>query len=287
MLILPHRFAERQPTGICGVRRNNPLTIGLTGLINGRRGIGVPRDLVNRAILPVATGGSTSADSIGYGQRTHGYNGALTTNRIGTIGQLGHWLPTNVNGFSVFVCFDMLEFTAGTSAQIFGDAAGKWGFFNSAGGTGAWSAYFSTAASNITYSSAPFILKLGQRNVFGMTLDATNFCVYLNGVRVSTASTVGGTTTTYHPTFARVQFAGGLDQYGAATCLLWAGIWNRTLIKEEARSLYEEKYQLLEQQPDRLWFPVTAPGIYVPTLSSPNVINITSTSVTPVVTITI
>lgn len=272
-LYLPRRFAERQPTGVCGLRRNNPIAAGLVGLINGRRGIGTPRDLVVGGIVPNATGMAVSGDSVGYGQRVHGYNGALCTNRIGTIGQFAHWLPTSVaSGFSLFACFDMLDFAAGTPAQIIGDAAGKWGFFNSSGGTGAWSAYISTAATNVVYSTAPHILRKGVRTVMGMTLSASTFSVYVNGVLAGSAAAVGGTSITYDPTYARVQFAGGFDQYGAANCFLWAGLWNRALLKEEARSLYEEKFQLLEPRPDRLWFPVTAPGAgYTgPTLFNPS-----------------
>lgn len=269
------------PAGVCSVRWDNPITKNLTGLINGRGGIGAPRDLViNERVQVATTAVMASNDVVAHGQRTPGYNGVLATNRIGNIGKFGAWMPTNVAAFSVAACFDLLAFGTGI---IVGDAADRWAIYSSGG----WYAYIATSSTTWFFADAANYLKVGRRHVLGMTYDGAFLRCYVDGRPMTAQAAVGNTTITYDPIFARIQFAGGFDQVGAAHALLWAGIWNRVLSKEEMRSLYEEKFQLLATTPSRLWFPVIAPNVTIPSLTLASVFNIGNTYATPRVTITV
>lgn len=283
-----HRLGVRktQPLGTPRVAKT-ALTQGLIGLL--WTGSGRPCDLIsrNRNWPVVATVRKATANGVAAecDANAHGIVSQRTQADAGTpAGVPLGWRPTALP-------ITLMAYAAITASPPVTDS-----IFGTAGGAGyavldyagfhqlSWSVTVggvtNAAYSSATYSYGPV--------VHGFTINPAVLIGWSNGVAYPGVGSPPGTgALSYEANYNRVVYlvsnessTTGHRGYG-----YWMALWNRSLSTAECKFLNANPWALFAPDvPDG--YEVNAAGVLVPTLSSPSAFNITSSTVTPRVTVT-
>lgn len=274
MLIL-RTTRTAQPQQTVGVDWGNPLTRGLVFADPGT-------SLSNAALMqPMGRTGTRSVVRDGQAWRGFGASGIGSTDAVNTgfngqsapITIFARYIRTGLGGNGVGRLWE--RSTADT--MLFSSGVPEY-YRAYSGGTGIWA--FSVGDGS---GDANVVVSIAVSST-GVASDVPQG--YVNG-RTVTLSTTAGTSGT--PNAGTSNYFIGNNPAGARN---WDGfigeflVWHRILSPAEVAAVHRNPWQLFAPEPRRIWVP-GAVGPSTPTLSAPTVINITATSATPRVTITI
>ena len=251
-----------QPQDAVGVDSGNPLAIGLRGLVNAAQ---IKVNQVNNAPAVFTNPDlmTRSPNPRGIGQ-TSGVASDFIYSTYAT------QLDAAGGNFSLLAFFQIKSVGAARTAATAGNFQPiSIGIDASGNVVGKAALANTTVTSDATYSVGDFICAAHVGSTSG-------FVLYINGIKQSGL----GSASTSGFAFGRSDIAIQAPNFS----ILGAANWARALSDAEAVELTRNPWQLFAPRTQRIWAPAVASGI--PTLSAATLINITSTTATPRVTLT-
>lgn len=242
------KYATSQPGAVTGIAYGNPITKGLTGLINA--GPGLKGDLLSgQQAWGFTLQNMVAAGGIGIGQTTPGTSGVWwdrASNGQPTSGPDVFRFTSPV--FSLVAVFTPLGFSS--SDFIFGSSSGSDGWLISGRfSDGTLQAVVNDGSLRILQSTSGKTI-LNTLNVVVVTCDGTTMTLYNNGVSLGTVA-VGGTPLSYGGNFNQIELGGAVTPFGnigAPAVYYYGGIWNRNLNTSEINSLAANPWQVFKQK---------------------------------------